>query len=322
MGIMTLYRMTNVKKMNTRSTQSSRPSMSRYQWSTPNTLVQMRLRIPEMAVMDSTNRKMPKMASFMIFSREERLKGVCVAFCISLVSWPEYTTTPITQSVFLMVLPRHTQLRTSSGNLVVDPGTVMRPEKLYSLLLGPSHSTTPSKLFSSLSVLNPSVSFRAVRTFKLVSPSIARVSMKHAPFSSEVLMTAMSAGTASFFVNFTMSPALTSIHFCSMNTPCLSTVTGERLTEMSLFQRRMSSYASLTAVTHSTKARGITLAHGEMGATPGMRLMRVTMRNQKLARRLNCSNKFLGRKVRGVYLVVEIELSKYLNTLFRAALFT
>ena len=63
---------------------------------------------------------------------------------------------------------------------------------------------------------------------------------------------------------------------------------------------------TLIAVTESTKIRGIMDVTGEKALMMGMKL-RITMkRKYMLATRWNCSNRFFGRNVRIVYLVVRM----------------
>lgn len=64
------------------------------------------------------------------------------------------------------------------------------------------------------------------------------------------------------------------------------------------------------AETARMNTRPATVVEEEMGLRPGMRATIELASQNKLKTRLNCSNKFFGRNVSGVYLVVRIKFPR------------
>ena len=89
----------------------------------------------------------------------------------------------------------------------------------------------------------------------------------------------------------------------SPSPPFFSTSTPRAFMARSLDARLASSTASFASEAATTRTNGTMLVTGETGET-GERDRAATPRKYRLATRRNCSNRPLGRKVAGVYLVV------------------
>mmetsp|Transcript_7012 Transcript_7012/g.17728 ORF Transcript_7012/g.17728 Transcript_7012/m.17728 type:complete len:223 (-) Transcript_7012:304-972(-) len=208
---------------------------SRYQWSLPTVCCHTPPTMADSSDMVSSSTRMARISRLSVRSSRLCLKSAPTEFSMILVSWPVYTATPTTQSVFCTLAPRSSRCVWASAKSVPPTCPVPTNDLGVSIwLLGAQQSMVPARPASWSSLSSPSVALGAMRCLRHASPSRLDVSMWQMPFFSDVESSTRSEGNSCPAFTRTMSPTTTSCHCTCSNARPRSTSVKER------FRRRSS----------------------------------------------------------------------------------